>query len=91
MASDGPLRPIEVESYTYGPLDELRISKAYQLSVTDDPSGIPTEDFVIGGRRYYLLGVTADNPGLEMVTYFFIFQYSLYLFANNSITGQPII
>ena len=72
MASDVPLRPIEVESYTYGPLDELRISKVYQLSVTDDPSGIPTEDFVYGNRRYYLLDMTADTDG-EVVTYTVVF------------------
>ena len=73
MASDGPLRPTEVESYTYGPLDELRISKVYQLSITDDPSGIPTEDFVSGNRRYYLLDMTADNTDREVVTYTVIF------------------
>ena len=73
MASDAPLRPIEVESYTYGPLDELRISKVYQLSVTDDPSGIPTEDFVYGNRRYYLLDMTADNTDGEVVTYTAVF------------------
>ncbi len=36
--------PIKVEEYTSGPLDELRIDKVYQLSLSDDPSGIPTED-----------------------------------------------
>ena len=69
IASDVPFRPIEVESYTYGPLDELRISKVYQLSQHDDPSGIPTEDFVSGNRRYYLLEITADNTDPEVVTY----------------------
>ena len=29
MASGGPFYPIEVEEYTYGPLDELRINKVY--------------------------------------------------------------
>ena len=43
MASGGPFYPIKVEEYTYGPLDELRISKVYQLSLADDPSSIPTE------------------------------------------------
>ena len=47
--------PIKVEEYTSGPLDELRIDKVYQLSLSDAPSGIPTEDFVRGGRHYYLL------------------------------------
>ena len=73
MASDVPLRPIEVESYTYGPLDELRISKVYELSQHDDPSGIPTEDFVYGNRRYYLLDMTADNTDGEVVTYTAVF------------------
>ena len=73
MASDGPLRPTEVESYTYGPLDELRISKVYELSQHDDPSGIPTEDFVYGNRRYYLLDMTTDNTDGEVVTYTVIF------------------
>ena len=36
--------PVSVEEYTYGPLDELRINKIYQLALSDDPSGIPTED-----------------------------------------------
>ena len=46
MASAGPLTPIEVETYTYGPLDEPRVNKVYRLPATDDPSGIPTENFV---------------------------------------------
>ena len=73
MASDRPLRPIEVESYTYGPLDELRINKVYELSQHDDPSGIPTEDFMSGNRRYYLLEITADNTDPEVVTYTAVF------------------
>ena len=44
--------PVKVEEYTSGPLDELRIDKVYQLSLGDDPSGIPTEDFVRNGRLY---------------------------------------
>ena len=73
MASDGPLRPIEVESYTYGPLDELRISKVYEFSQHDDPSGIPTEDFVYGNRRYYLLDMTTNNTDGDVVTYTAVF------------------
>ena len=53
MASVDPFCPVEVETYTYGSFDELRINKVYRLSVYDDPSGIPTEDFERGGRRYY--------------------------------------
>ena len=73
MASAGPFSPIEVETYTYGPFDELRINKVYQLSVTDDPSGIPTEDFEQGGRRYYLLDMTIANADNETVTYTAVF------------------
>ena len=42
--------PVKVEEYTAGPLDEPRIDKVYQLSLGDDPSGIPTEDFTRNGR-----------------------------------------
>ena len=73
MASAGPFHPIEVEAYTYGPLDEPRVNKVYQLSATDDPSGIPTEDFERGGRRYYLLDMSIANTDHETVTYTAIF------------------
>lgn len=53
--------PVSVEEYTYGPLDELRINKTYQLSLSDDPSGIPTEDFDRNGRHYYLLDVIRED------------------------------
>ena len=68
-ASAGPFNPIEVETYTYGPFDELHVNKVYQLSVTDDPSGIPTEDFEQGGRRYYLLDMTVASADNETVIY----------------------
>ena len=70
MASVGPFYPIKVEEYTYGPLDELRISKVYQLSLSDDPSGIPTEDFERGGRHYYLLDmIKEDEIGVDTQDY----------------------
>ena len=53
--------PVSIEEYTYGSLDEPRIEKVYQLSLSDDPSGIPTDDFVRGGRLYYLLDMTRKN------------------------------
>ena len=53
--------PVSVEEYTYGPLDELRINKIYQLSLSDDPSGIPTEDFDRNGRHYYLLDMVRKD------------------------------
>lgn len=46
--------PVSVEEYTAGDFDELRINKVYHLSLSDDPSGIPTDDFVRNGRHYYL-------------------------------------
>ncbi len=62
--------PISVEEYTYGPLDELRINKVYQLSLSDDPSLIPTEDFIRNGRRYYLLDMTRkDEVGVDIQTH----------------------
>ena len=70
MASGGPFYPIKVEEYTYGPLDELRVSKVYQLSLSDDPSGIPTEDFERNGRRYYLLDmIREDDVGVDTQEY----------------------
>ena len=53
--------PISVEEYTYGPLDELRIDKVYQLSRSDDPKDIPTEDFDRGGLHYVLLDVVKTD------------------------------
>ncbi len=62
--------PISVEEYTYGDFDELRINKTYQLSLGDDPSLIPTEDFTRNGRRYYLLDMTRkDEVGVDVQTY----------------------
>ncbi len=70
MASGGPFYPIKVEEYTAGSLDELRINKVYQLSLSDDPSGIPTEDFVRGGRHYYLLDmIKEDEVGVDTQDY----------------------
>ena len=62
--------PISVEEYTYGDFDELRINKTYQLSLSDDPGLIPTEDFVRNGRRYYLLDMTRkDEVGVDIQTH----------------------
>ena len=62
--------PISVEEYTYGDFDELRINKIYQLSLSDDPSLIPTDDFVRNGRRYYLLDMTRkDEVGVDIQTH----------------------
>ena len=58
--------PISVEEYTYGEQNEHRINKVYQLSLSDDPSGIPRSDFVRNGRLYYLLDMTRkDEVGVD--------------------------
>ena len=63
--------PISVEEYTYGSLNEPRVEKVYQLSLSDDPSGIPTEDFVRNGRLYYLLDMTRKNEvGVDMRVFY---------------------
>ena len=53
--------PVSVEEYTYGPFDELRIDKVYELSRSDDPKDIPTEDFDRGGYHYTLLDVVKTD------------------------------
>ena len=72
---DSSYYPISVEEYTYGENGEPRINKVYQLSLSDDPSGIPTEDFVRNGRQYHLLDMTRKHevgvdakPHIETVT-----------------------
>ena len=58
--------PVSVDEYTAGDFDELRIQKVYQLSLDDDPSLIPTEDFERNGRLYYLLDMTRkDEVGVD--------------------------
>ena len=53
--------PIPVEEYPYGPLDELRIDKVYQLSRSDAPANIPTEDFDRDGYHFTLLDVVKTD------------------------------
>ena len=63
---DSAYYPISVEEYISGDFDELRIQKVYQLSLDDDPSLIPTEDFERNGRLYYLLDMTRkDEIGVD--------------------------
>lgn len=65
LADGGPYYPISVEEYTAG-VNELRVKKVYQLSLSDDPAGIPTEDFERNGRRFYLLDmVKEDEVGVD--------------------------
>ena len=74
LAAEAPMPscyyPISVEEYTYGPLDEPRINKVYQLSLSDDPGLIPTDDFERGGRHFYLLDMTWKNDvGVDVQTH----------------------
>lgn len=67
---------VSVDSYTMGNFDTLCIQKVYQLSPSDDPSGIPTDDFVERGMLYRLSELTsADNegPDCKAVTYTAVF------------------
>ncbi len=58
--------PVEVESYTAGDFDQPRIRKVYQLSRSDDPAGIPTDDFVEYGRTFHLMEMTRkDEIGVD--------------------------
>ena len=60
------LYPISVEEYTEGNFDELRIRKIYQLSLSDDPAGIPTEDFERNGHVFHLLDlIRKDEIGVD--------------------------
>ena len=56
--------PNSVETYMEG--DSPRIRKVYQLSLADDPAGIPTGDFERDGLRYHLLDLTRrDEVGVD--------------------------
>lgn len=60
------LYPVSVEEYTEGDFDELRIRKVYQLSLSDDPAGIPTEDFERNGHLFHLLDlIRKDEVGVD--------------------------
>ena len=70
LAAGGPFYPVSVEEYTYGSFDELRINKVYQLSLSDDPNRILTEDFERNGRRYFLLDmIREDEVGVDTQDY----------------------
>lgn len=64
------LYPVSVEEYTEGDFDELRIRKVYQLSLSDDPAGIPTEDFERDGHVFRLLDlIRKDEVGVDTQTH----------------------
>ena len=58
--------PVEVESYTAGDFGQPRVRKVYQLSRSDDPAGIPTDDFEEYGRTFHLMEMTRkDELGVD--------------------------
>ena len=61
QAETPTLYPTEVLEYTAGDFDEPRISKTYELSPSDDPGLIPTEDFERSGRVYTLLDILKED------------------------------
>ncbi len=78
--TDASYSPIYVETYNYGDFDELGMNKIYQLSPSDDPRLIPTEDFEHNGRRYFLLDLIREDEecvvsenGCGTVTYTAVF------------------
>jgi len=62
--------PIMVESYTIGNSDTPCIKKVYQLSLSDDPSRIPTDDFERFGYVYKLMDITQSHDiGVDSKAY----------------------
>ena len=62
--------PISVEEQMEGGYDAYRIRKVYQLSLSDDPSLIPTEDFERQGCTWCLLDMTRkDDVGVDTQPY----------------------
>lgn len=53
--------PVSVEEYTEDGTNALRIKKVYQLSLSDDPAGIPIAAFERDGVKYELLDLTMKN------------------------------
>ena len=59
-----------MESYTAGDFDQPRIRKVYQLSLSDDPAGIPTEDFEEYGMTFHLMEMTRKTEvGVDTQTH----------------------
>ena len=55
------LYPVEVQEYTEDDTGELRISKTYALTPSDDPACIPTADFERSGHIYTLLDIIRED------------------------------
>ncbi len=61
-----------LESYTMGSFDTPCVKKVYQLSLSDDPSRIPTDDFERFGYVYKLMDIvqwTTNNDENGTPTY----------------------
>ena len=61
QAHAASLYPVSEEVYTYGPFDELRIDRVYELTLFDDPADIPTGDFDRDGYHYTFLNVVKTD------------------------------
>lgn len=61
--------PISVDACTIAGFDQPCIKKVYQLSLSDDPAGIPTDDFEQNGYLYHLTDMTqAHDVGVDTQT-----------------------
>ena len=60
IADGGPYYPVSVEEAPWGD-GMMRVTRVYQLALTDSARLIPTEDFERGGYRYHFLDMTKEN------------------------------
>ena len=59
MADESPLIPVSVEEYMRD--NSRRVTKVYQLALTDSTRQIPIDDFERGGYLYQFLEMTKEN------------------------------
>ena len=65
-SEDRPYYPVAVEESFEGGVDDYRIRKVYQLSLSDDPANIPVQDFERNGYTFHLLDMTRkDDVGID--------------------------
>ncbi len=60
IADGGPYYPVSVEEAPWGD-GMMRVTRVYQLALTDSARLIPTEDFERDGYRYHFLDMTKEN------------------------------
>ena len=60
IADGGPYYPVSVEEAPWGE-GMMRVTRVYQLALTDSARLIPTEDFERDGYRYHFLDMTKEN------------------------------